>query len=50
MIPKLYLQDKLVDMRDKGEFVESGQNDILTKALSTLEHPGLIRTKVKYMT
>ena len=32
-------------MRDKKELVESGQNDILTQALGTLEHPGHVRTK-----
>ena len=39
MILKLYLQDKLADMRDKGKFVKSGQNDILTQVLGALEHP-----------
>ena len=37
-------------MRDKGELVESGQNDILTQALGTPEHPGRVRTKKEYVT
>ena len=50
MILKLSLKDTLVVMRDKGELVESGQNDILTQVLSTLEHLGRIKTKGKYVT
>ena len=50
MILKLYLQDKLANMWDKGEFVESGQNDILIEALGTPEHPGHLRTKGEYVT
>ena len=50
MILKFYLQDKLADMRDKDEFVENGQHYILTDALGTLEHPGHVRTKGKYVT
>ena len=46
MILKLYLQDNLADMR---EFVESGQHDILTKALGTPEHPSCVRTKGEYV-
>ena len=44
------MQDKLADTRYKGEFVESGQHDILTEALGTLEHPGSARTKGEYLT
>ena len=44
MILKLYLQDKFADMRDKGQFVESGHNDILIEALGTSKHPGRVRT------
>ena len=50
MILKLYLQDKFAEMRDKGEFIENGQHDILTEALGTLEHPGSVRTKGEYVT
>ena len=37
-------------MRDKGELVESGQNDILTQTLGTPEHLGRVRTKGDYVT
>ena len=37
-------------MREQGDFVESGQYDILTKALGTPEHPGCVRTKHEYFT
>ena len=47
---KLYLQDELADMGDKGEFVESDQHDILTEALGILEHLGRVRTKSEYIT
>ena len=50
MILKLYLQDKLVDMWDKGKFVESDQIDIFTQALGTPEHPSCVRTKGEYVT
>ena len=50
MILKLYLQDSLVDMRDHGEFVETGSHDILTEALGKPEHPGRVRTKGEYVT
>ena len=50
MILKFYLQDKLADMGDSIEFVESGQHDILTEALGTLQHPGHVRTKGLYVT
>ena len=50
MILKLYLQDNLPDMWEQGEFVESGQHDILTEALGTPEHLGRIKTKGEYVT
>ena len=50
MILKLYLHDTLANMREQGEFVESGQHDILTEALGTPEHPGRVRTKGEYVT
>ena len=50
MILKFSLRDKLVDIRDKGELVESGQNDIFTQALGTPEHPGRVTTKGVYVT
>ena len=50
MILKLYLQVKLADIQDKGEFVESGQHDILTEALGTSEHLGCVKTKGEYVT
>ena len=37
-------------MQDKGEFVESGQYDILTEALSTPKQPCYVRTKGEYVT
>ena len=50
MILKLYLEDKLAGIRDKDEFVESGQHDILTEALGELEYLGRVRTISKYVT
>ena len=50
MILKLYLQDKLADMRDKGEFIESGQHDILTELLGTPKHPSRVRIIGEYVT
>ena len=37
-------------MWDKGEFVESGKNDILTEALGTPEYLRRVRTKKEYVT
>ena len=37
-------------MREQGKFVESGQHEILTKALGTPEHPSRVRTKDEYVT
>ena len=50
MILKLYLQDKLAYMWDKGKFVKSAQHDILTKVLGTHEYLGHVRTKGEYVT
>ena len=50
MTPKLSLQDELANMKDKGELVESGKNDILTQALGTPEHLDRVRTKGEYVT
>ena len=44
------MHDKLADMRDKGEFVKSGQHDILTEALGTPKHLGHVKTKGEYVT
>ena len=48
--PYTYLQDNLAELRDQGEFVETGPYDILTEALDTHEHPVHVRTKGKYVT
>ena len=48
MILKFYLQDKLADMQDKGELVESGQHDILTEALGTPKFVGSILQRAIY--
>ena len=37
-------------MRDKGEFVESGQYDILIEVLGTPEHLGHVRNKGECVT
>ena len=50
MILKLYLHDTLANMRKQGEFVESGQHDILTEALGTPEYPSRVKTKGEYVT
>ena len=50
MILILYLQVKLAELRDQGEFVETGPHDILTEALDTPEHLGRVRTKREYVT
>ena len=50
MILKLYLHDNLADMPELGNFVESGQHDILNEALGTHEHLGRVRTKSLYFT
>ena len=36
-------------MRDKGDFVESGQNDILTKVLGPSKHLGRVKIKGEYV-
>ena len=50
MTLKLYLQDNLADMWEHGEFVESGQHDILTEVLGTPKHLDRVMTKGKYVT
>ena len=37
-------------MQEQGEFVESGQHNILTEALGAPEHPDHVRTKSEYVT